>query len=240
MNASRHDKRTHHRFRTGTTLLTAAIVAFCAALGVPQTTHAQADEASGDAADHSGPQSLGELLTAFRGMEGLEASFEEEKHIGMLAAPLRSSGVLYFSTDGYLLRRIVEPQRMDVLVTPDELRITEEGTTQEVDLSSRQDVARFVTAFMWLLSGDEDQLQSAYEMSFTTDDDGAGWNLVLTPTDEELRYIIATISVSGRGYYVRQIRVTEGNGDETLTRITEANPDRTFDAAERRDLFGLP
>lgn len=218
-------------------LLFAAATAI--AFGTPPNALAQ-QHAAGVEREVSAPGSASELLAAFSQMPGLEARFTEEKHIGMLAAPLESSGVLYFDDEGYMLRRVLEPQPMDVLVTPSTLRLTEAGQSEEIDFSTRPDVARFVTAFMWLLAGDETALEAAYQIEFQLGAAEGEWVMTLTPRDEQVRYIIREIAIRGDGFYVRELRVLEGSGDETITRITDADPQRRYSEQEARELFGTP
>lgn len=212
---------------------TVAMVVF----GMPASVLAQ-DSAARDEQELSAPESASELLAAFSQMPGLEARFTEEKHIGMLAAPLESSGVLYFDHEGYMLRRVLEPQAMDVLLTPGMLRLSEAGQSEVIDFSTRPDIARFVTAFMWLLRGDEPALEAAYEIGFQLGAAEEEWVMTLTPRDQELRYIIREIEIRGRGFYVHELRVLEGSGDETITRIRDANPERRYSEQEARELFG--
>jgi outer membrane lipoprotein-sorting protein len=202
-------------------------------------THSPENEQSLEA-EASEQMTLDELLTAFASMEGLEAEFVEEKHISMLAAPMESRGTLYFSPPGYLLRRIDEPRNVDVLVTPTELRVSEEGETVEsFDLRSREDVAHFVESFVWILAGNRDALSEAYELRFEhSKNEGEGWTLRLIPNNERLGQILQSIVVEGTNLEVEKITVTESSGDRTITRILEANPHRTFSSEEERALFG--
>ena len=179
---------------------------------------------------------LAQLLSAFAAMPGLEASFVEEKHLGMLARPLTSSGTLYFTQPGLLHRRVDSPRPSTVVITPDTLRFTDESGTEEIDLRSRADVRLFVESLVWILAGDQAALDATYESEFSADSER--WTLVLTPRDSPLADVIATLTISGTGLNVEEIRVDETIGDATVTRISQANPHRTFDDAERAELFG--
>src|ERR1700712_3927458 len=66
---------------------------------------------------------LSQLMAAFSRMPGLEARFVEEKHLSMLARPLTSQGRLYFARPGLLLRRVEQPQKSEVLITPQQLTL---------------------------------------------------------------------------------------------------------------------
>ena len=56
---------------------------------------------------------------------------------------------------------------------------------------------------------------------------------------EPLAHLIAHIRIVGQGLAVTEIQVREKGGDETITRIVEANPARKFAASELHSLFGI-
>lgn len=181
---------------------------------------------------------LDSLLSAFAKMEGLEAGFVEEKRLQLLQAPLVSRGRLYFSPPGYLLRKIETPQRSSVLITPKSLIVDDGMSRQVIDLRARRDVRSFVASFVSLLAGDREALSSAYRIRVV--DTAAGrWRMELTPKAAPLSDIIREVRVSGAGLSVAEIQVFDTNGDETNTRMLDVNPNRSFDASERRALFGI-
>jgi hypothetical protein len=126
-----------------------------------------------------------------------------------------------------------------VIITPGQLRIREPGHTETIDLRSRADVRPFVESLVWILAGNRRALEGAYRISLTPDDANAGaGQLVLAPRRAPLDRLFRELRIDGVGLEVRQIRVSETNGDETVTRIVQANPARRFSDAEKRRLFG--
>lgn len=182
---------------------------------------------------------LSQLMAAFSRMPGLEARFVEEKRLGLLARPLSSQGRLYFARPGLLLRRVEQPQASEVLITPRELKVKDAAGEQRIDLGSRPDIRPFVESLTWLLAGDEKALASVYKLEFTPPSAAATWQLTLTPKADPLARLIAYIKIVGEGLAVSEIQVREKGGDETVTRIVEANPARKFAASELRSLFGV-
>jgi outer membrane lipoprotein-sorting protein len=185
------------------------------------------------------PESFDALLAAFARMPGLEARFVEEKRLGLLAKPLESRGKLYFAKPSYLLRKVEAPTPSEVRITADSLRVKNADGEQTLDLRSRPDVRPFVESLTWLLSGNRKALASVYGIAFEPGPGHEGtWRVTLTPKGEPISKLIQHIRIAGRGLAVSQIEVRETSGDETVTRIVEANPNRRFDAAELRRLFG--
>lgn len=181
---------------------------------------------------------LDALLAAFESVDGLEARFTEEKRMALLAAPLVSTGALYYARPGHLRRQIETPRPAVVVIGPETLWLKDERGTETIDLAARRDVAAFAESLVLIFAGDRARLEATYTIAF---EPGAeGWKLALTPKVEPLSKLVSAIHITGRGPAVETIRVAETSGDETITRIESADPTRRFDAAERAKLFGPP
>ena len=211
----------------------------CFTLVSPSGLAAQPTAANIEQAKAEPVRELSQLMAAFSRMPGLEARFVEEKRLGMLARPLSSQGRLYFARPGLLLRRVEQPQVSEVIITKDELKVKDANGEQRIDLASRPDVRPFVESLTWLLAGDEKSLSSVYKLAFTPSQASGPWQLTLTPKAEPLAHLIAHIRIVGQGLAVSEIQVREKGGDETVTRIVEANPARKFTASELHSLFGI-
>lgn len=186
------------------------------------------------------------LFALFASSPGVEARFEEEKHLALLAVPLRSSGRFYFLPPGYLTRKIEQPEPSLVRVTPRELYSLSRGVEERVDLTRSADLAEFVGSLSSVLAGRRDGLAARWTIDYQhAVDDPAGWSLKLAPrTDieghEALESMVDSLVLTGAGQAVLQFEVREPSGDRTVTRVIESNPWRVFDAAEREALFGIP
>jgi outer membrane lipoprotein-sorting protein len=183
------------------------------------------------------PADVGVLLDTFARMPGLEARFVEHKQISLLAKPLESRGRLYFARPGLLLRRVEAPSPSEIVITPAQLRSKDANGEQAIDLSARADLRPFVESLVWLLSGNRKALAEVYSFAFEPTG-GPAWRLTLTPKAGAIGKLIQHIRVSGSGLAVDQVEVREVSGDQTVTRIVEANPSRQFSADELKRLFG--
>ncbi|MEY4580625.1 MAG: hypothetical protein RL701_5328 [Pseudomonadota bacterium] len=180
-----------------------------------------------------------QLMAAFEHMPGLEASFVEHKQLGLLAQPLENRGRLYFTRPGLFLRRVESPRRSDVIITPKEVKLRDADGEQRIDLASRAEVRPFVQSLTWLLAGDHAALRSVYTIEFVPGHDQTPWQLTLTPKSDPIARLITHMRVLGTGLRVTEIQVRERSGDESITRILEANPERHFSRAELVSLFGV-
>jgi hypothetical protein len=186
------------------------------------------------------PATLDALFEGLRGMPGLEARFEEEKHVALLSSPLVSRGRIYFAPPSTLLRRVESPARADVLLTPAGVRLRQGGHEEVIDLRARPDVRPLVESMLWIFRGDRAALEGAFHVEYRRLEgaDAGRWRLSLRPRGAPLDRLIAELSLEGRGFAVERIEVRETSGDRTVTRILEADPRRTFSSEERRRLFG--
>lgn len=188
------------------------------------------------------PASFAELLEGFARTTGLEARFEEEKSLALLAVPLRSRGRLYFAPPSTLLRRVEEPYPQDVLVVGDQVRISDDSGEKTIDLGARSEVRPLIESMLWIFTGNLEALERTYDVDYQVvesgEEKGRRWQARLLPKHEPLSRIVRELRVSGNGRIADTLELDETSGDRTLTRISDANPMRRFDAAERRALFG--
>lgn len=193
----------------------------------------------------SSPENFDALLGGFARMPGFEARFEEEKHLALLAVPLRSEGRLYFSPPQLLLRRVETPRPQDILVSRNAIRIREAGREEVIDLAARSEVRPLVESLIWIFSGDQKALEEAYSIEFEpTTEKGEStkpslWRLRLRPRNEPLSLLLERLEIFGSGHAAGRIEVSEKNGDRSIMRVFDANPNRQFDRLEHQSLFGL-
>ena len=185
------------------------------------------------------PRDAAALFAAFAEMKGMEARFEEEKHLALLAAPLESAGRLHFLAPGYLARVVERPTRSAVRITPTELRVEGEDGVERIDLRQSDDVRVFVTSLVSVFRGDEAALRESYRVTFTPGEDATTWTLTLEPERPPLTKLMKSLTLAGDGRRVRSIEVVEPNGDRTITRIVEADVTRVYTDAEKERLFGI-
>lgn len=194
--------------------------------------------------DASPPSSFEELLAGFKETKGFEARFEEEKFLALLAAPLRSSGRLFFDPPSTLLRRVEKPRRQDILIRAGQVRISDDSGEQLLDLAGRGGVRPLVESMIWIFTGDLDSLERTYRIDYQVLEDaegeGQGWQVRLVPKEAPLSQLVQELRVSGRGRVADTMEFVETTGDRTRTRIFDVDTQRRFDAVERRELFALP
>jgi hypothetical protein len=182
------------------------------------------------------PHDLPALLARFAAMPGLEARFQEEKHIALLAQPLVNEGRLWFAPPGHLMRRVDKPHPSTVLVEGARVRVRD-GSGNAMDLSGHPAVQAFIESFRALLAGDGQTLERHFAFQYRVTE--RGWHLGMRPRDASLKRAIRRIEVEGQGVTLTRMVVEEVSGDRSVTRFREVNTRRTFGAGERARLFSL-
>lgn len=184
------------------------------------------------------PARLRELLGDFRKCPGLEAQFLEEKNIILLAAPLKSSGKVYFHPPHSLARIVEKPRPSHMVVKAAKIIVKEGNVRKEVDFSDKPAMRGLISGLLHILAGDEERLVADYEPHFS-EEGSAGWRLRLEPKQAALRRLIASLAFSGKGLKLSELRVKEANGDETVTRFSNVNEKRKFTKPEIKQYFEI-
>lgn len=180
------------------------------------------------------------LLAEFARIPGLEATYEEEKHLALLALPLRSKGRMLFLPPGYLARAVEAPEKSLLVITPDQLRIDGRDGSEVIDLKKSDKVRLFVSALVQVFAGNEPLLQKSFAVDYAVDAKStAAWTLALTPKEKTLQQMTKSLTLHGEGLAVTSIVVEDPNGDRTVTRIVQADAKRMFTADERKRWFGI-
>ena len=178
------------------------------------------------------------ILAPFQGVVGLEAHFREEKRLAMLAAPLVSEGEIYFVPPDRLARRVTQPAPSVVVIDGKTLTFRDEHGRETLAIDANPVIRLFIDGFLQILSGNSEMLHRIYDIALEPQPRGA-WGLRFTPKTGAMREAIAKIDLTGRGVVLETLRVTEVDGDVTVTRFDAVDPKRRFTASELERLFSV-
>jgi hypothetical protein len=186
------------------------------------------------------PPDLQSLARRFAEMPGLSARFEEEKHLSLLRAPLKSEGTLYYARPDLIARKTERPAASSWVLQGETLSIRGPDGARTLDLASAPGLQPFIEALRALLRGDLSALERSFEIAFDSPDAASGpWRIRLTPREAPLRDAVAAIEIEGEGEILSSFRVREVGGDETVERFTQVDPLRSFSEAERTRIFDV-
>jgi hypothetical protein len=170
-------------------------------------------------------------------LERLQATFAEEKHIALLARPLRQSGTIYFDRSRGIARLTRAPRPERMVLTTKSLRVEKSGKVEEIPLDKSKALRAFAMVFPALLRGERAQLESAFALHLRGTASQA-WSLTLTPVDPALCGLVSRVVVSGQGADVSRVQTFEASGDTTDTRFSGIAKNAAVPAAEMARGFG--
>jgi outer membrane lipoprotein-sorting protein len=167
----------------------------------------------------------------------LSCKFVEEKHVALLARPLRSTGTIYFARDRGIARTTLAPRPEQVVLTQRSLRIRKGARIEEVPLDKTKELRAFAMIFPTLLRGDRGELERAFEIGVHRGDHD-WWALAFTPKSDALRKLVRRVVVFGRKAEIVSLQVIEASGDTTDTQLTEIHKNGSVPDAEIATAFG--
>ncbi|GGJ99050.1 outer membrane lipoprotein carrier protein LolA [Pseudomonas matsuisoli] len=173
---------------------------------------------------------LTQLTERLREPAVIRGAFIQEKHLRALAKPLTSRGHYVLARDQGLLWALESPLQQVYRITPDGIeRRTDDSwqPTQPNGASGRQNQLSLA-----LLSADHARLSRDFELQLSGTD--AEWQLVLTPKSTLLKQIFRAITLHGSSR-VERIELDETQGDRTILRLIDGQPDSQLTAQERHD-----
>ena len=192
-----------------------------------------------EASTHPKQQGVTDLETIMRSMAttpGVIATFVETKRLALLDAPLETRGTLYFIPPNRLARHTSHPGPSVLIIDNDRLVFDDQAGGDRINLDSNPVARAFVDSFIVLFNGDLETLRENYNTRFESND--GGWRLHLTPRNPPLNSLISSISLQGDVQRaMREMTMTEENGDTTHTIFSEVDPSHHFNAGEIERYF---
>jgi hypothetical protein len=191
------------------------------AAGIGLMFAAQAPNAHAQSAPAWG---IAPLMRSLAQVRAASASFTETTTMAVLKTPLLSSGKLRYVAPDYLRKTIQAPAPQDFILRKDAVSLTTEGRTQQFNLSQAPPLAGLVEGVRATLAGDLPTLRRYYAIQLSG---AAGaWQLLLRPSDPDVRHILSWLSIRGSGDRVTDIDT--GGAQGALTRMSI---DETIDDA---------
>lgn len=183
-----------------------------------------------------------ELLGRMKSMKGLEARYEEEKHIALLAEPLVSRGSVHFAPPRRFARHQIEPFPSTMLVEGNTMSFGDPQGSKRLDLQTNVVVRLFVDGFLDLLSGQTEDLLTLYDMKFESGLQGRprAWRITLEPKVDPIVHLIERIVLEGEEAVVRRMEVREVGGDATITTFSKVDASHAYSESEAERVFALP
>ena len=172
-------------------------------------------------ADSKNPQLLQSIMARLAAQPDREASFTEEKHLSSLNAPLHIEGRLVFRHPAHLEKITTSPKPERLVVDAGQLSIAQgDASPRTLSLDDHPDLRALTSTIVATLAGDLPALQRFYTVDATGSQ--AQWRMILHPVDASVRHFVQQVTIDGAGPAVRQLSISQSNGDTQTMLISAA------------------
>lgn len=155
-----------------------------------------------------------ELMALLALSKGSEQHYTETKQLAFLDIAVVSKGRLSFSPPDKMVKQVEEPNPSRYEIDGSTITVTAPGQAEQIiDMDNHPQLRLFIDTLKAVLSGDQKYLVKHYLMTLTGE--RSGWQLQLSPLDEEMAVIIESLIIVGQNQYIDQMVTREKSGDKT-------------------------
>jgi hypothetical protein len=142
-------------------------------------------------------------------------AFTEARFSTLLAEPLVVGGMLDYTGEGSLTRRVETPYRESTTIREETVRIERDGgEARTFALRRAPELRGFVTGMLGLLTGNSSLIDEHFAVTATGDDER--WRLELVPVDDRLEQRLRNIIVAGRMDEPRCFTIVDTTGGTSV------------------------
>lgn len=152
---------------------------------------------------------LRQLAPRMAHIQSLSGSFEQARHISVLAAPLLSSGEFSYRRGEGMLWRTTHPVENEIRILPGQGVTAVDGGGNARSLPASAVIA---SIFLGLFAGELDSLDEYFTLAGQRRE--SGWSLRLTPRHPELASHLDLILIDGNEH-IERVEIREANGDRS-------------------------
>jgi hypothetical protein len=161
--------------------------------------------------------------------------FEQSKQLVGLKKPLSSNGRFCVVADKGVLWRTLQPFASTVRLTRDEiLQMHGERVTMRLDAQREPAVQMINNVLFALFAGDLAQLEKLFVVEGQVHE--KSWSVTLKAREPGLAKVIGAIALEG-GVYVKNITISEANGDRTMLTFSAIHTGEGAMSAEEAAFF---
>jgi len=164
------------------------------------------------------------LMRELAQVKTANARFLERRHLGILTAPLESSGTLVYVAPDRLEKHTLRPRPESLVLERNELTVESKERNQRrtLVLQDYPVLWAFVESIRSTLAGDLPTLSRFYHVGL--DGGERRWRLTLKPSDPRMQDVVNEIRISGDRNWINAIEIIETSGDRSVMTITRDGP----------------
>src|SRR5262245_50160772 len=167
---------------------------------------------------------LARLMQELAAVKTSKGRFVERRYVGILTAPLESSGTLLYVAPDRLEKRTLSPRAESMLLEGDQLTLESEQPKRRrsIRLDDYPAVGVFVESIRATLAGDLTALKRVFDIALEGDE--RRWRMLLRPGEPKMQELVSEIRISGSRGIIDSIEFLEPNGDRSMMTITRDAP----------------
>ena len=160
------------------------------------------------------------LMRELAQVKTANARFFERRHLGILTAPLESSGTLVYAAPDRLEKHTLRPRPESLVLERNELTVESKERNQRrtLVLQDYPVIWAFVESIRSTLAGDLPTLSRFYQVGL--DGGERRWRLTLKPSEPRMQDVVSEIRISGDRSWINAIEMIETGGDRSVMTIT--------------------
>jgi len=164
------------------------------------------------------------LMRELAQVKTANARFFERRHLGILTAPLESSGTLVYVAPDRLEKHTLRPRPESLVLERNELTVESKERNQRrtLVLQDYPVIWAFVESIRSTLAGDLPTLSRFYQVGL--DGGERRWRLTLKPSEPRMQDVVSEIRISGDRSWIYAIEMIETGGDRSVMTITRDGP----------------
>ena len=164
------------------------------------------------------------LMRELAQVKTANARFLERRHLGILTAPLESSGTLVYIAPDRLEKHTLRPRPESLVLERNELTVESKERNQRrtLVLQDYPVIWAFVESIRATLAGDLPALSRFYQVGL--DGGERQWRLSLIPSDPRMQDVVSEIRISGDSSWINAIEMIETGGDRSVMTIIRDAP----------------
>jgi outer membrane lipoprotein carrier protein LolA len=164
------------------------------------------------------------LMRELAQVKTANARYFERRHLGILTAPLESSGTLVYVAPDRLEKHTLRPRPESLVLERNELTVESKERNQRrtLVLQDYPVIWAFVESIRSTLAGDLPTLSRFYQVGL--DGGERRWRLTLKPSEPRMQDVVSEIRISGDRNWINAIEMIETGGDRSVMTIIRDSP----------------
>lgn len=181
-------------------------------------------------------QVISSINTAASGLETMECTFLQTKHLSLLSDRMVSEGRMYYVRPGKLRWEYTTPYRYLFIFSGSTVYVGNESRADVIDTNTNKVFKEVARIMMNTVTGRA--LAGTTDFTIAVEDAGDHWKITLTPRKRELKQLFSKIEMSFNkdSLIISSLNIIEKNRDKTTIEFTHIATNEAIDA----DMFVIP